>query len=64
MNRAYDSKRKPKLEADKVRNSPNLEKTNRPSTKNKKTLFATAQMLNTVSPSCLVCLLDQNPGVS
>ena len=28
MNKAYDSKRKPKLEADKVKNSPNQEKTN------------------------------------
>ena len=36
MNRAYDSKRKPKLEADKVRISPNQEKTNKPSTKNQK----------------------------
>ena len=34
MNRAYDSKRKPKLEADKVRNSTNQEKTKGPSTKN------------------------------
>ena len=36
MKRAYDSKRKPKLEADKVRNSPNQEKTKGPSTKNQK----------------------------
>ena len=36
MNRAYDGKRKPKLETDKVRNSPNQEKMNRPSTKNQK----------------------------
>ena len=36
MNRAYDSKRKPKLEANKVKNSPNQKKTNEPSTKNRK----------------------------
>ena len=36
MNRAYDSKRKPKPEADKVRNSPNQKKTNEPSIKNQK----------------------------
>ena len=36
MNGEYDSKRKPKLEADEVRNSPNQEKTNGPSTKNQK----------------------------
>ena len=34
MNRAYDNRRKPKLEADKVGNSPNQEKMNKPSTKN------------------------------
>ena len=36
MNKAYDNKRKLKLEADIVENSPNQEKMNRPSTKNKK----------------------------
>ena len=36
MNRAYESKRKPKLEAHKVKNSPNQEKTNGLSAKNQK----------------------------
>ena len=36
MNSAYESKRKPKLEAHKVRNSPNQEKTNGSGTKNQK----------------------------
>ena len=36
MNRAYESKRKPKLESHKVKNSPNQEKTNLLSAKNQK----------------------------
>ena len=36
MNRAYESKRKPKLESHKVKNSPNQEKTNGLSAKNHK----------------------------
>ena len=54
MNIAYDNKRKPKLKVDKVKNSPNQEKTNGSSTKNQKILFAIVEQMNTVSPSSSV----------
>ena len=58
MNGEYDSKRKPKLEADKVRNSPNQEKTNGPSTKNQNTICNSSNAEHYVS--FLIGLLAQS----
>jgi len=44
--------------------APKIKNTICNSSNAEKILFATAQMLNTVSPSCSDCLHDQNPGVS
>ena len=59
MNKAYKSKRKPKLEADKIRNSPNQEKRTDQAPKIKKDDL---QQLNpnSVSHSSSVYLHNQN----